>query len=752
MNDSPHTFSLTSPRGGAPVFVGARAEGRLDGILFELTLRQTYRNDDAMAMEVVYTFPLPARAVLLGFASELGGLRQVGTVVARREAEQRYERALAAGDAPVMLEAHDGGLHTANIGNLKPGEQVVLEVRYAQLLAFEQGRLRLAIPTTVAPRFGMAALAGFQPQQVPEPSLEAEHGLALSLHVGASLARARLECPTHRSTVQASEGGQTLTLLPGARLDRDVVILVQPPEQQPSFVVRAHDERSDTAPLVALRPPSAPRREGIALKILVDCSGSMGGDSIESARAALQGVLADLGPADRVSLTRFGSTVDHVSDVLPGSPPHLQDLQARVRNLQADLGGTEMQGALQEVFELGARGPVPTWDVLLLTDGQIWHSQPLVEAARRSRHRVFAIGVGSAAAEGVLRPLAEATGGACEVATPGESLEAAARRMMQRIRQQVWHEVSVDWGAAPVWQAALPMGVFAGDTVVALAGFKTSAPPQAVRLLVPSDPVDVELARGEADVTHRGDTLARIAAARCAAAADVAGDGPSALDLCLRYQLMSRQVHCVLVHLRADGEAVDTEALLHRVNPMLAAGWGAVGSVREQLFGGGGPVLPAMCSIKMPVDDDLLAGSGLAALAPRSMALPAWTEPMSLEGIATSVAEHLAWGGDVSGLEALGRRMPLHPAAKTAWDGAVALGASPAQAWLLLAHWAHDRRQGLVSADLVEALRRPVDALDPGLVQRCLALFDRELAGLAVERDVGSRAERLQRAMRRARP
>ena len=66
---------------------------------------------------------------------------------------------------------------------------------------------------------------------------------------------------------------------------------MQPPEQQPSFVVRAHDERSDTAPLVALaalRPPSAPRREGIALKILVDCSGSMGGDSIESARVVLE--------------------------------------------------------------------------------------------------------------------------------------------------------------------------------------------------------------------------------------------------------------------------------------------------------------------------------------------------------------------------------------------------------------------------------------------------------------------------------
>jgi hypothetical protein len=107
-------------------------------------------------LEVVYTVPLPHQAVLLGFASELNGARQAGTIVARREAERQYEAALVAGDAPVMLEALEGGLHTANIGNLEPGDEIVLEVRFAQLLAFEQGRLRLAAPETAS---------GWVPQQ-----------------------------------------------------------------------------------------------------------------------------------------------------------------------------------------------------------------------------------------------------------------------------------------------------------------------------------------------------------------------------------------------------------------------------------------------------------------------------------------------------------------------------------------------------------------------------------------------------------
>lgn len=59
-------------------------------------------------------------------------------------------------------------------------------------------------------------------------------------------------------------------------------------------------------------------------------------------------------------------------------------------------------------------------DILLITAGEVWDVAKVVEAARRSGHRVFAIGVGSAPAEAVLTQLAESTGGACEFATPGE--------------------------------------------------------------------------------------------------------------------------------------------------------------------------------------------------------------------------------------------------------------------------------------------------------------------------------------------
>lgn len=56
-------FGLT-PRqhgGPAPVLCAAQVEGRLDGTLFELTLRQTYRNASDRVLEVVSPSRCPAR-------------------------------------------------------------------------------------------------------------------------------------------------------------------------------------------------------------------------------------------------------------------------------------------------------------------------------------------------------------------------------------------------------------------------------------------------------------------------------------------------------------------------------------------------------------------------------------------------------------------------------------------------------------------------------------------------------------------
>lgn len=760
-----------------PVLAGVKAQGRLDGLLFSLTLRQTYRNTSRRTLEVVYTFPLPLSAVLLGFSAEFSGRRVDCEVMPCAQAEEVYETALAEGDAPALLEAGPDGLYTANIGNLKRGEEVVLEIRFAQLVAFEQGRLRLAVPMTIAPRYGNPERSGLHPHQVPEASLQADYPLELSVQVAGGLAAGGVECPTHPTRCTPFEGGLEVALAEGARMDRDVVLLVTPLEAQPHVLTWAQG-----VALAAFELPVAPKAEGsagLALKLLVDCSGSMGGDSIASARRALLGVVEGLSQDDEVSFTRFGSSSELVMPPQRCTTQALQRLGEAVEATDASLGGTEMEAALLGVFALpswlpsapsarprksasgkGAAADTGCADVLLITDGEVWDTQRMIASAQRSGHRVFVIGVGSSPAEGVLRHLAEATGGACEFATPGEALEAAASRMLHRMRQSVWTGLRVDWGVAeaPQWQLPTPKRAFGGDTLLALAGFAKDGDSPEAKALPQFDEVrllaqgpggqEVEVGRVSIVGVVDGDDLPRIAAARRVAALDalsapddmvlaqrmdeaVVEQEPvtQARALALEHRLISRHTHGVLVHRRAEGEKPKDESLLHRVQSMLAAGWGNTGRVVDaraitgsasMKFGksSGGLKIAAsamrssatMASLGTPsvwrsarTQVHSLVGPDVDAIA-----IPAFlrkqadvddsadaqvTAPQytSLAEMSGAVADHLARGGLVEDLPGLAAGFQVDPTDEGALKQAVAelrdLTGEESSAWLLLALW-----------------------------------------------------------------
>ena len=60
--------------------VSAHVKGRLNGLVAQTKVRQTYKNWSDANIECVYTFPLGWQSVLLSMRVELNGKRLTGTV------------------------------------------------------------------------------------------------------------------------------------------------------------------------------------------------------------------------------------------------------------------------------------------------------------------------------------------------------------------------------------------------------------------------------------------------------------------------------------------------------------------------------------------------------------------------------------------------------------------------------------------------------------------------------------------------
>lgn len=591
----PEHHALLSTRQGEPVALqSVHVEARIDGLLMHTRVRQSYRNDGARSLETVYTFPLAHGATLLGLDVKLGDQRLSGQVMPKPQASARYEQAIDMGDMPVLVEQSAPGLYTANLGNLQPGDEAVIELQYAQLLRFEQGRVRLSVPTVVAPRYGDAQRqGGLAPHESVKADALAAYPFTLQFDLLGQLATGRISCPSHIIQTQALAKGLRVNLARSGWLDRDFVLLVEGLEGC-SFVTSAADG-DETMVLASFCPTLLQREpEFVMLKVLVDCSGSMAGDSITQARVALHEIGAQLNPSDHLSYTRFGSGVKHeIAGLECCSDELLGTVFARaVASTQADLGGTELELALRETCAI----PMPAAhdgavDILLITDGEVWNIDQTVELAQRSGHRIHAIGVGSAPADSLLRELAERTGGSCELVTPNETIADAMVRTFRRLRGGRVVGITMEWPQTPLWQSALPNRLLDGETVHVFAQLpnRPESPP-VLRWSIEGRTQEDRPATLAHDDTG---TVTRMGGARRLAECPL-HDPQTREALALRYQLVSACTSLVLVHERAEGKKAEGLPLLQQVAQMHAAGHGGAGSVLGTVLGICGSLVPSI--------------------------------------------------------------------------------------------------------------------------------------------------------------
>ncbi|PUE08223.1 VIT and VWA domain-containing protein [Limnohabitans sp. T6-20] len=559
-----------------------QAQGQLQGLMLRMKLRQVYRNSTSDNLECVYTFPLAWGSVLLGMAVELNGKRMTGTVVEKKEAETTYEKAIQSGDLPVMLERSGKDLYTANLGNILPGDEVVIELEYAQLLKLEGGMLRLSLPTTIAPRYGNEhSQGGLAPHQTTASSPLAEYRLHVSLDIANPLAQGTITSPSHGVQRVKHQNGVMVKLQDKAWLDRDFVLTIHGLKDM-AFAMASADATqpgqytlltSATAHWDAAQTPPAKLR----MKVLVDGSGSMQGDSNEQARDALDWLFHQLEMDDKVSLTRFGNHPLHVLPRLQRcTEAYQRRLRSEARNLKADFGGTEMDKALEAVIRVTSEDDrqLEGASILLITDGEVWNIENIVATVRQSGHRLFALGVGSAPAESLLRELAEVSGGACEMVSPKQSMQQAVARLLDRMRHACSIQCSVESDAELIYQSPSPHQITQGDTIHqwAQVSSKPIAAPRQRWTLTEK----IVRQQAESLMWDEAGILPRLCAAqRLLDTSDL----QLQRTLALQYQLVTPHTNFILVHQRAEGEKAQELPLLQQLAQMQAAGVGGNGTV-----------------------------------------------------------------------------------------------------------------------------------------------------------------------------
>ncbi|MGO2330931.1 MAG: marine proteobacterial sortase target protein [Pseudoalteromonas nigrifaciens] len=415
-------FDSSGAQAGPAIILKSDANMTLTGLINHVVVKQTYQNQNPFAVNARYVFPLPDESAVHAMTMRIGERVIKGQIDKKVAAEKKYAEAKQAGKQAALVRQQRANMFITNVANIAPGEQVIIELEYQEIIDYSSGTFTVRFPGTITPRYHVTQGEIDINKESQKPTNSLPHGwlspvystqkndgkpssqFNLNLDIDVGLELVDINSKFHNVNIQNTAFGQySIELNEQNALNRDFVLEFKPlqKEQAQAAFFTEQFENGERYGLAMLMPPAdnfiATQRLARETVFVVDTSGSMHGQSMEQAKNALFYALSLLDSNDSFNIIGFDNVVTPMSDKpLVASGFNLRRAERFIYGLQAD-GGTEIQGALDAVLD-GSQFDGFVRQVIFLTDGSVSNEDALFKSiqAKLGDSRLFTVGIGSA--------------------------------------------------------------------------------------------------------------------------------------------------------------------------------------------------------------------------------------------------------------------------------------------------------------------------------------------------------------------
>lgn len=550
------------------LFRGVHYNVFIEGLMAKMAIEQKYTNTFDTNIEAVYTFPLVSSAVLLNVEIKINERILKGQIVEASEADERYDQAITDGDRAIMVEKDSAGVYTVKVGNILPSDDITVIFEYSELLSWRQNRIKLSIPTVIAQKYGDASKLNMAGIKEPVYSPNAENYFTFEMFVSGVLADAAICSPSHAIDVKQNPSVTQIVLYHSNELmDRDITLIFDTAKNKENRSFAISGRSVDGYAAIASFYPSLERetvKKPKSVTFVIDCSGSMEGISIEKAKSALYKAIEQLDETDYVNLILFGSnSIRLFLTEVPAAADNLKTLKRSINLINADMGGTEMQDALNVAYDCKRKGLEIDRYLFLITDGQVYDHKAVIKNAIMSEMTHFIVGVGYATDEALLEQIASKTNGSFENINPNENMDHYILNLFKKINAPKTTDIQIEWPTQNT-REIIPKVVYEGDTLHAYAFFKEKPTGEVIftYTLDNGETYSLEALLIDADTDKSPSTVSRIVAN---AIINKVNNEAMIVKYALDYQLFSEHTKYILTDKVADELKLYGRPKMHQV-------------------------------------------------------------------------------------------------------------------------------------------------------------------------------------------
>lgn len=433
-----------------------RVEIAVSGVIADVKVVQTYRNEGSRPINASYVFPASTRAAVYAMQMRIGDQVIFAKIKERDAAKKEFDAAKQEGKSASLLEQNRPNVFSMSLANIMPQDQIEIELRYTELLVPTDGVYEVVYPTVVGPRYSSQKESSAPKEDgfVKNPYLREGKQPTSSLHISARISAGvpiqDLNCASHKiSPIYQSSTVADVSLddVDAFQGNRDFVLRYRLAGQQITSGLLLYQGADENFFLYMAQPPQRVTAEDMPAReyiFVVDVSGSMDGFPLNTAKQLLRDLIGKLRPTDLFNVVLFAGD----SSVLSAKSleANQENISGAIRLLeqQRGSGGTELLPAIKQAMSLPREAKISR-SIVLVTDGYISGEQGVFDYIRENLNQcnVFSFGIGSSVNRYLIEGVAKAGMGEPFIVTKESEAPAIAARFREYIQSPLLTDIQI---------------------------------------------------------------------------------------------------------------------------------------------------------------------------------------------------------------------------------------------------------------------------------------------------------------------
>ncbi|MBD8388410.1 SusC/RagA family TonB-linked outer membrane protein [Dysgonomonas sp. BGC7] len=446
-----------SPKESEMPLKNTEVEVSIAGVIADICVKQIYINQSKNTLEAVYVFPGSTRAAVYGMAMTVGNRRIDAKIKKKEQARKEYEQAKSEGRSTTLLEQHRPNVFQMNVANILPGDTIVVEMKYTELLEHEKGIYEFVYPTVVGPRYSESGeqwvdktIDMFFNQNMPQFSIKTT--------VQAGMPIQKISSPSHSLTIESPSADQAIVSLSNPednQGNKDYILQYELQGGKVESGLLRYEHGDENFFLLMMQPPKKPTLDQIPPReyvFIVDVSGSMHGFPLDVSKRLIRNLISSLRPTDKFNVMLFESSNQMLYDKSVAATENNIDKAIKVINQQKGSGSTQLYAAVKNAMNFNeTEGFSRTF--IIVTDGFVTVEKEAFNYIRENLNKanLFPFGIGTSVNRYMIEGLANAGMGTPYIVTNHTQAEAIGKKAIKEISEPVLTNISIDWGYFDVY-------------------------------------------------------------------------------------------------------------------------------------------------------------------------------------------------------------------------------------------------------------------------------------------------------------